>query len=86
MSVVIATAKWDILVGTDVLAATTWEETLRAKFWNVPAHHSSTVHRLCKESDSAWRIVDDIVRKSTQKERRRLAFNSSVKEWIRRNF
>ena len=74
MSIVITTTKWDTLVGTDIPAATKREETVRAKFWNAPDHHGATIHRICNEPNSAWRIVDDIVSKSTQKGKTGLQF------------
>jgi hypothetical protein len=66
-SVVIATTKWDALAETEVPAATKREEALQSEFWKVLIHHGATVERFRNESDSAWRIIDNIVSKNTQK-------------------
>ncbi|KIM49723.1 hypothetical protein M413DRAFT_21883 [Hebeloma cylindrosporum] len=62
LSVVIATTKWDTLADTEIPAATDREQSLQKDFWNVLIHHGAIVQRFHKESDSAWKIVDNIVR------------------------
>ena len=45
------------------------EKGLEKKYWNVMIHHGATVERFLNTSDSAWSIVDNVVKrnKSDQK-------------------
>jgi len=61
LSVVIATTKWDTLAEAEISATNDREGALRANFWNVLIHHGATVERFHKDSDSAWKIIDNIV-------------------------
>jgi len=67
-NVVLATTMWDKL-HPQLDDGDKREKGLEQRYWNVMIHHGATVERFLNTSDSAWSIVDNVVKrnKSNQK-------------------
>ena len=67
-NVVLATTMWDKL-HPQFDDGNKREKDLEKRYWNVMIHHGATVERFLNTSDSAWSIVDNVVKrnKSDQK-------------------
>ena len=65
-NVVLATTMWDIL-GPSFDVGRKREEGLKVEFWSVMIPHHVAVKRFLNTSDSAWSIVDSVVKNNDQK-------------------
>ena len=64
-NVVLATTTWDKLSEDD--DGDEWEKSLKEEYWNVMIHHGAAVERFFNTSDSAWSIVNNMVKKTVPK-------------------
>ena len=65
-NVVLATTMWDKL-HPKFDDGNKQEKDLEKKYWNVMIHHGATVERFLNTSDSAWSIIDNVVKRNEQK-------------------
>ena len=64
-NVVFATTMWDKLEEFD--DGDEREKNLKEEYWNAIIRHGAGIERFFNTSDSAWSIVDNIVKKNDQK-------------------
>ena len=65
-NVVLASTMWDKL-HPKFDNGNTREKDLEKKYWNVMIHHGATVERFLNTSDSAWSIIDNVVKRNEGK-------------------
>ena len=65
-NVVLATTMWDKL-HPEFDDGNKREKGLEKKYWNVMIHHGATVERFLNTSDSAWSIIDNVVKRNARK-------------------
>ena len=62
-NVVLATTMWDKL-HPKFDNGNTREKDLEKKYWNVMIHHGAAVERFLNTSDSAWSMIDNVVKRN----------------------
>jgi len=65
-NVVLATTMWDKL-HPQFDDGNKREKGLEEKYWNVMIHHGATVERFLNTSDSAWSMIDKVVKRDEPK-------------------
>ena len=65
-NVVLATTMWDKL-HPEFDDGNKREKGLEKKYWNVMIHHGATVERFLNTSDSAWSIIDNVIKRNERK-------------------
>jgi len=71
-NVVLATTMWDKL--GCIIHELEREQELKLKYWNAMIHHGAAVERFLNNSDSAWRIIDNIFNRNEDSQKKGLRF------------
>jgi len=73
-NVVLVTTMWDTLNPTCQNEGVEREKGLKTKYWNTMIYHGAAAERFLNNSDSAWRIINNIVDRNKNDEKPVLQF------------